>query len=197
MLRFFRGGGVGQLVVGGVVSAIIVAFVVEFRAGRGPTAKLKRECAVRIGSACVDPKDYFAEFGLIAPRGLEGPAAKRLGLRKKTLEGIVERELLVEKARALGLGVGEDTIDSELEAGRAHVSLPAAEISKLSATLGLCRIDRGGQSCEPGSDRGVRQLRVRKSPSDPFDYKLYEREIRMLTNRGPREFKEMQERELL
>lgn len=197
MLRFFRGGGVGQLVVGGVVSAIIVAFVVEFRAGRGPTAKLKRECAVRLGSACVDAKDYFAEFGLIAPRGIEGAASKRLSLRKKTLEGIVERELLVEKAHALGLGVGEETIDSELEAGRAHVSLPAAEITRLSATLGLCRIDRGGASCEPGSERGVRQLHVRKSPSDPFDYKLYEREIRTLTNRGPREFKEMQGRELL
>lgn len=197
MLRFFRGGGVGQLVVGGVVSAIIVAFVVEFRAGRGPTAKLKRECAVRVGSNCVDPKDYFAEFGLIAPRGIEGPQAKRLQLRKKTLDGLVERELLVEKARALGLGVGEETIDAELEAGRAHVSLPAAEISQLSATLGLCRIDRSGQTCEPGADRGVRHLHVRKSESDPFDYKLYEREIRLLTNRGPREFKEMQERELL
>lgn len=197
MLRFFRGGGVAQLVVGGIVSAIIVAFVVEFRAGRGPTAKLKRDCVVRFAGSCVDPKDYFAAYGLVVPRGMEGAMAKRYALRKKTLDGLVERELLVEKARALGLGVGEETIDAELEAGRAHVSLPAAEAPQLSARLGLCRLDRGGAGCEPGSDRMVRHLHVRKSASDPFDYKLYEREIRMLTNRGPREFKEMQERELL
>jgi peptidyl-prolyl cis-trans isomerase D len=197
MLRFFRGGGVAQLVVGGIVSAIIVAFVVEFRAGRGPTANLRRECVVRYAGNCVDPKDYFAEYGLIVPPGVEAATAKRLSLRRKTLEGLAERELLAEKARALGLGVGQETIEAELEAGRAHVSLPAAEATQLSARLGLCRIDRSGQSCEPGSDRMVRQLHVRKSPSDPFDYKLYERDIRMRTNRGPREFKEMQGRELL
>ncbi|MFZ5895998.1 MAG: peptidylprolyl isomerase [Myxococcota bacterium] len=198
MLRFFRGGGVAQFVVGGIVSAIIVAFVVEFRAGSGQaTAKLKRDCVVRYAGSCVDPKDYFAAFGLIAPRGLEAARAKRLGLRKKALDGMVERELLVEKARALGLGVGEDTINAELEAGRAHVSLPAAEATELSANLGLCRIDRAGRTCEPGTDRMVRQLRVRKTPNDPFDYKLYEKEIRLLANRGPKEFKEMQERELL
>ena len=43
----------------------------------------------------------------------------------------------------------------------------------------------------------VRHLRVRRTPNEPFDYKLYEREIRVLANRGPREFKLMQERELL
>lgn len=51
--------------------------------------------------------------------------------------------------------------------------------------------------CEPGATRGVRQLRVRRTASEPFDYKLYEREIRILANRGPREFRAMQERELL
>lgn len=201
MLRFFRGGGVAQLLVGGIVSTIIVVFVVEFRAGRGPTAGLKRQCAVEYAGTCVDQKEYFAAFGLVAPRGLEASAIKRLGLRKKVLDGLVERELLVAQARSLGLGVGEDTIDAELAAGRAHVSVPAADAHDISAMLGLCRIDPRSDPnrprCEAGSERMVRQLRVRNTPTDPFDYKRYEKEIRLLSNRGPREFKVMQERELL
>jgi peptidyl-prolyl cis-trans isomerase D len=38
---------------------------------------------------------------------------------------------------------------------------------------------------------------VKRTEGEPFDYKLYERQVRMMTNRGPKEFKEMQERELL
>jgi peptidyl-prolyl cis-trans isomerase D len=197
MLRFFRGGGVAQLLVGGIVSTIIVVFVIEFRAGQGPTAGLKLQCAVDYAGECLDQKDYFAAFGVVAPRGLEASATKRLGLRRKVLDGLVERELLIAQARSLGLGVSEDTIDAELAAGRAHVSLPAAEAAELSGTLGLCRIDAGGRGCEPGSERMVRQLRVRRTPSEPFDYKLYEKEIRILSNRGPKEFKAMQEREIL
>jgi hypothetical protein len=197
MLRFFRGGGVSQLVVGAIVSAIIVVFVIEFRAGQGPTAGLKRQCAVDFAGHCADAKEYFAAFGVIAPRNADAAALKRLGLRRKVLEGLAERELLVAQANVLGLGVSEETIDSELAAGRAHVSLPAAEITELSGNLGLCRIDAAGRGCEAGTDRLVRQLRVRRSANDPFDYKLYEREIRIMANRGPREFKAMQERELL
>lgn len=197
MLRFFRGGGVAQVLVGGIVFAIILVFVFEFRSGRGPTAGLKRQCTVEYAGECVDPKTYFAAYGLVAPRGVEAKAARRLGLRRKVLEGLVERELLASQAEKLGLAVGEDAIDAELEAGRAHVSLPAADVLELSPRLGLCRLDRSGRGCEPNTDLMVRQLRVRRTPNDPFDYKLYEREIRSVANRGPREFREMQARELL
>jgi peptidyl-prolyl cis-trans isomerase D len=187
--------------VGGIVSTIIVVFMVEFRAGRGPTAGLKRQCAVEYAGTCLDQKDYFAALGVVAPRGAEASALKRLGIRKKVLDGLVERELLLAQARTLGLGVGEDTIDAELAAGRAHVSLPAAEGAQLSAGLGLCRLDPRSDprdpQCEAGSERMVRQLRVRRTANEPFDYKLYEKEIRVLANRGPREFKIMQEKELL
>jgi parvulin-like peptidyl-prolyl isomerase len=197
MLRFFRSGGVGQFVVGAVVFTIILVFAVEFRAGRGPTAGLKRHCAVEYRGTCLDQKDFFAAYGLVVPRGVDAAAAKRLGLRRRVLEGLVERELLIAQAHELGLNVSEETINGELEAGRAHVSIPAAESAETSARLGLCRIDKSGSMCERGTDRMVRQLHVRRTPTEPFDYKLYEREIRVLSNRGPREFKEMQGRELL
>ncbi len=198
MLRFFRGGGFAQALVGTVVGAIIIVFIIEFRAaGQGPTAKLKRDCAVSYEGTCLDQKDYYAAFGVVSPRGLSPAYAKKIELRKRVLEGLVERELLVAAGKKLGLGVSEETVNSELEAGRAHVSLPAADIAELSAMLGLCRLDSSSRRCEPGSPRLVRQLRVRRTPSEPFDYKLYEREIRILANRGPKEFKAGQQKELL
>lgn len=198
MLRFFRSQGAGQVIVVGIVAAIILVFVIEFRAGRGnPTGGLKELCAVRYQGHCVEQKDYFAAYALIAPPRLENGAARRLDLRRRVLDGLVERELLVGQAHTLGLDVSEAVVDEELVAGRAHVSLPAQDTRRLSATLGLCRLDQGGGGCEPGTPRMVRHLRVRRTPSGPFDYKLYEREIRVVTNRGPREFKAMQERELL
>lgn len=196
MLRFFRSEGIGQVLVFGIVVAIIVVFALEFRAGSGsPTARLKQECAVELGRECVDTKDYFAAYGLVAPRGLPAKAARSLSLRKQVLEGLAERELLYVEARRLGLFVSDEIVDQELAAGRAYVSLPAAQAERLAANLGLCRLDPGG--CEVGSPVGVRQLRVKRTPNDPFDYAIYEREIRLLANRGPKEFRAAQEREIV
>jgi len=198
MLRFFRSGGVAQVLVGGIVFAIILVFVVEFRAGRGPlTAGLTEQCAISFDGYCVDGKEYAAAYSLVAPRGLDPKAARNLGLRKTVLDGLVERELLIAQAKKLGLGVSDDALTRELELGRAHVSLPAHEADLVSTRLGLCRLEENGRRCEPGATRGIRQLRVRRTASEPFDYKLYEREIRILANRGPREFRQMQKRELL
>lgn len=198
MLRFFRGGGVAQIIVGGIVCAIIVVFVLEFRAGRGGvTTKLQRECAVEFDGHCVDNKAYFAAFSLIAPRGLEPKQVKALGLRQRVLDGLVERELLVAAAKKAGIGISQDALERELMAGRAHVSLPAELAPELAPALGLCLINESRQGCEPGTPMGVRQLRVRRTESEPFDLKLYEREVRILTNRGPKEFRAMQERELI
>jgi peptidyl-prolyl cis-trans isomerase D len=67
----------------------------------------------------------------------------------------------------------------------------------LSAQLGMCRISEDGRGCEPGGDTMVRYLRVKRTADEPFDYTLYEREVRVLANRGPKEFKEMQQREMI
>lgn len=197
MLRYLRSGGVAQVIVALSAAMIILVFAVEFRPGRGALSKLSQSCAVEYEGTCVNQKDYFASYGLIVPRGIESKDVRNLQLRKRVLDGLVERELLAHEAKALGLGVGNDAIESELEKGRAHVSLPAEHARVLNARLGLCRYRENGAGCEPGAGDMVRQLRVRRTPNDPFDYKLYEREIRIAANRGPREFKHMQERELL
>lgn len=197
MLSLFR-TGIGNVVVAGIAFLIIVAFAVEFRAGNnGPAGKLARDCAVSYDGYCVDAKEYYAAHGLIVPRGVEPKVAKKYSFNKRVLDGLVERELLVAEAKKLNLGVGEESLEADLMAGRARASLPADSMAELSPMLGLCPPAGGGYSCAPGSDYPVRQVAVRKTEGEPFDYKVYEREVRMRTNRGPKEFKEMQERELL
>jgi len=198
MLSIFRGGGVSQVLVGGIAFSIILVFALEFRAGRnGPTASLKKECALELKGDCIDPKEYYASFGLVMPRGVDPRAAKQLGLHKKVLDGLVERELLVAEAKRLGITASEDDVEAELLNGRAHVSLPAADAQNLSYQLGLCRRAEDGRGCESGTDTMVRELHVKRTPDEPFDYAVYEREVRILANRGPKEFKEMQQRELM
>ena len=197
MLSLFR-TGIGNVVVAGVAFLIIVAFAVEFRAGsNGPTGKLARECAVAYDSHCVDAKEYYAAHGILVPRQVDAKASKKYSLNKKVLDGLVERELLVAEAKKLGLQVGEDALEADLMAGRVRASLPAEVVTEFSAMLGLCPPSNSGYSCAAGSDYPVRQLQVQRTEGEPFDYKLYERQVRMMTNRGPKEFKEMQERELL
>jgi peptidyl-prolyl cis-trans isomerase D len=197
MLSLFR-TGIGNVVVAGIAFLIIVAFAIEFRAGRsGPTGKLARECAVAYDGYCVDAKEYYAAHGMIVPRGVEPKVSKKYGFNQRVLDGLIERELLIAEARKLGLNVGEDALESDLMAGRVRASLPAASMAELSPMLGLCPPAPGGYGCAPGSDYPVRQLAVRRTEGEPFDYKLYERQVRLMTNRGPKEFKEMQKRELL
>src|SRR5882724_8040983 len=198
MLSIFRGGGVAQVVVGGIAFSIILVFALEFRAGRnGPTASLKKECAIEIRGACIDPKEYYASFGLVAPRGLDPRGARQLGLHKKVVDGLVERELLVAEAVRLGISASESDVEAELLNGRAHVSLPAQDAEKLSYQLALCRRSEETQGCEAGTDTMVRELHVKRTADEAFDYAVYEREVRILANRGPKEFKEMQQRELV
>src|SRR6188768_2912057 len=197
MLSIFRGGGFSQVLVGGIAFSIILVFALEFRAGRnGPTASLKKECAFELKGDCVDPKEYYAAYGLLM-RNINPRASKQLSLRKKALDGLVERELLVTEAKRLGISASESDVEAELFNGRAHLSLPAQDSLNLSAQLGLCRIAEDGRGCEPGGDTMVRYLRVKRTADEPFDYTLYEREVRVLANRGPKEFKEMQQRELI
>ena len=180
-----------------IVVLIIAVFALEFRAGRGsPTSALSEECAVKYAGNCIDSKDFYAAVGLIAER-VPPKQSRALSLRKKILDGLAERELLYEEAKKLDLGVSDDAIEQEIMAGRAYVSLPAADADMLAYQLGLCRRSQAGFGCEAGTALGVRQLHVRRTPAEPFDYNLYQKSLRVVANRGPKEFRAMQERELV
>ncbi len=209
MLSVFRQGGAAQPLVGAVVSLVIVVFVIEFRAAsnRG-SGKVAVECAVRVGSRCLDEKDYVAAQRLAAWDGMEPRVMRELDFERRIAEGLVERELLLAEAEKIGLGIGDAEVESELEAGRVRVSLPARDLAHLSQRLGLCNWipnplisdpDRARKLavCDPAGPRGVRTIEVKSSKTGRFDYKIYERTIRVRANRSPKEFRESQRDELI
>jgi peptidyl-prolyl cis-trans isomerase D len=196
MLDIFRRGGVAQLVVGAIAVTIIIVFALEFRPGRGAVARLTEQCAVKVHDSCVSQKEFLAAYGLIVPYGASPKLIKQLDVRRHIVGGLVERELLVAEAKRLGLGISEGAVDDELASGRFHVSLPVGERT-LSRALLLCKVDQMTDQCEPGSEMLRYVPDVKSVETGEFDYKKYERIVRNVANRGPREFKEMQERELL
>jgi peptidyl-prolyl cis-trans isomerase D len=196
MMNLFRPGGGGQWIVAAVASVIIVVFVVEFRTGRGPThATMAEDCAVKVAGTCASRKEFHAAYGLIAHQGIPAKQIKAMKLPEMVIEGLVERELLVAEARKLGVGVGEDDLDSELTQGRAHVSLPVASADMLGFRLGLCVPNPMTYACAASAPL-FRLLPVKRAQDKKFDNKIYERVIRTYTNRGPKQFREMQEREV-
>src|SRR3954464_8881784 len=54
MLSSFRKGGVIQFLMGGVIVAIIIAFMLDYRRS-GMKRSFHSECAVEVGSTCVAP----------------------------------------------------------------------------------------------------------------------------------------------
>lgn len=197
MMNLFRSGGLGQWIVAGVASLVIVVFVVEFRTARGPAnAKVAADCAIKMPGVCVSSKDFFSSYGLIVPPGVSAKQIKSLKLPEQVLEGLVERELLVKQAEQEGIGLGNDDLDGQLTQGRAHVSLPAAIAPTLGAQLGLCIPGGRNYGCAPSAEL-MRLMSVRRSSDGRFDTSKYEREVRIRTNRGPKQFRELQEREVI
>jgi peptidyl-prolyl cis-trans isomerase D len=179
--------------MGAIVVAIIAVFILEFRsAGSLPSGSIKRECAAKIDGDCVTPKDYYAAYGLIVPRQVPLKQVKALGLRRHVLDGLIERELLVEEANRLGLSTDEEAAKRELRLGRAHASLPAQHALRLGHMLDLSSFDEHGVIRDQVRDLGILDAKTQEVDDD-----LYTRVVRATTNRSPKEFLKMQQREVL
>ncbi len=181
--------GMGQIFVGVIVALIIGAFALS-GGTQGPLLP-SSECAVKVGKHCVDPKEYYAAYGLMSSIGLNEKAAKQLQLRAQIAQGLAERELLLEEAARLGISVSEEEVNDELAEGRTRVSLPAASAERLSLSLAMCVEGPGG--CAPGTF-GLRALPVKKD--GVLDYERYKKMVRLAAGRSPAQFKEMQKREI-
>ena len=200
MLSFFRQSGAANWLGVLIVGAIALVFVLEFRPGRRATgAGIAEECALEVQERCIAEKEFYAAYRLMAPPGADAKTLRKLGLRAHVINGLVERELLLREAERFDLAVGEDELDARLTQGRAQISLPAAYADQLAWQLGLCpRLSTPlARGCDPGAALGVRRLPVTSTKTGAFDYKKYERVVRTTTNRGAKEFKEMQRREVI
>ena len=185
MMSFFRKGGLfTQILMGGVVLAIIAAFVLG---GQFGTTKTER-CAVKFKGTCVDLKEFNAGYGLaVRASGLELTPEGAREIKGMILNGFAERVLLSHDAKRFGISVSEDELDRQLMEGRARLSLPAEHEAQLAGQLRLCIPE--GPACAPGT-QGIRMLPVKDDGS--FNPDLYRRVVRNFAGRGPKQFKEMQ-----
>lgn len=166
------------------VVAICVVFIFEFRpatnaqVGSGPT------CAAEVHGTCIPTTEFWAAYRLLAPRGADEGRLRAMGFRRQVVEGLVDRQLLSEDAKRLGIAVSDDEVTRELAAGRAHVSLQADRLRQVGYALGL-------------DENLVRLLPVKNPKTNKFDPKVYEREIRAITKMSPVDFRDFERKELL
>ncbi|MBX3183635.1 MAG: SurA N-terminal domain-containing protein [Polyangiaceae bacterium] len=182
MLRLLRQGGAGQWLMGAIVVAIIIVFIVPAVSGQG--GSLSTECSVKVQGRCVNVKDYFAAYGLITASEMSAKEMRGLNLKTAALEGLVERELLLLEAKRLGITLSEAELDAELMAGRIHVSIPVEQHEYLA------RPTRIGKEM-------VRYLPVNDPTTQAFDYATYERIIRNVTGRSAGDYRDQARAEVL
>jgi peptidyl-prolyl cis-trans isomerase D len=187
MLDLFRKRGLTSIVYGIIIVATILVFVINFRPNANQkSASLREACVANVRGFCVEPKAHRAAYRMLMPHDMSGNVlterAKAMGLNKIALDGLVERELLINEAERLGLTVSEDEVNQAVIGGFIYISVPM-ENPRLVNSLGV----RDGFIAADFRDKKTKQ----------FDMKVYERNIRAYTGRSPTEYKEWQQRELL
>src|SRR5258708_29199019 len=186
------------------MAATIFAFVVTFRPqAQSKTASLREACVARVYGRCVDPKDFGAAYRMMMPTR-SATLSRRLNLKKIALDGLIERELLDEEAKRLGIGATDAEVTDQLYSGFVRVSVPASAPALARAVLqqmyqgyarsGLVQQDVA-QAHLNDRDSAI-PVDFRDPKTKRFDIKVYERQVRNLSNRSTTELREEQAREL-
>ncbi|MGO9836918.1 MAG: peptidylprolyl isomerase [Polyangiaceae bacterium] len=205
MLDFFRQRGLSNAIYGAIIVATIFAFVVTFRPNAtSRTASLNETCVAKVHGRCIDPKDFGAAYRMLMPTR-SASTSRHLNLKRVALDGLVERELLDDEAKRLGIGVSESEVTDQLFAGFVRVSVPAADPTVAQSILyemyqGYARAGIVSQEVAQAhfNDRDAAiPVDFRDPKTKRFDLKIYERQVRNMSNRSATEFREGQARELL
>ncbi|MGA7120313.1 MAG: peptidylprolyl isomerase [Polyangiaceae bacterium] len=205
MLDFFRQRGLSNVIYGAIIVATIFAFVVTFRPNAtSRTASLSERCVARVRGRCIDPKDFGSAYRILVP-SRSGSQSRKLNLKRIALDGLIERELLDDEAKRLGIGATDAEVTDQLYAGYVRVSVPAADASVAQSILlemyqSYARAGFVSQEVAQAhfNDRDTAiPVDFRDTKSKAFDMKVYERRVRELSNRSTTEFREEQARELL
>jgi peptidyl-prolyl cis-trans isomerase D len=205
MLDVFRQKGLANVIYGVIMAATIFAFVITFRPqAQSRTASLSEACVARVYGRCIDPKDFGAAYRMMMPTR-SAAMSRRLNLKRVALDGLVERELLDEEAKRLGIGATDAEVTDQLFSGFIRVSVPAADPSIAQTVLqqmyqGYSRsgLVQPEIAQEHFNDRdSAIPVDFRDPKTKMFDIKTYERQVRNLSNRSTTEFREEQARELV
>jgi len=180
-------------ILGGfAVIAIALVFIIQFRPNAGQQVAETARCAVEVRGTCLPSSHFAASYRMLAPRGADAEWARQRGLRRIASEGLVERHLLNEDAKRLGITVSDDDLNAELASGRMHISIPLAPITLADGRT----LDTRSYAYAPLFPM-LRPLNVKNRQTGKFDLKLYEKEVRGLAKMSPQEFREYQKEELV
>lgn len=175
-----------SLLGGLAVLAIAIVFIFSFQPGGGANqvAADAPDCAAEVRGSCIRSAHFTASYRLLAPRNADAARLRSMRLKTQTIDGLIERQLLADDARRLGLGVSDDDLTRELATGRFRVSLPAEKVRQYGYALGL-------------AEDGVRVIPVNDKKSGGFDTKTYEKQVRTLAHMAPPDFRDYQREEIL
>ena len=189
MLDMFRSKGLSSVVMGAVIVATVLIFVIQFNPSAGKkAASLTQTCAATVRGYCIEPKDHKAAYLLLVPVDEHGVRlfghAKQMHLPEIALDGLIERELLVSEADRIGLTVSEDEVNDAIISGFLRVSIPA-DRPELEMSL------------QAHDGRKYVGYYFRDPKTKEFDEKIYKRNLKNLMDRSPVEFREVEQREIL
>src|ERR1017187_5114920 len=135
MLSFFRQKGLSNVLYRAIILATILTFVIEFRPNASTrTASLSEMCAARVRGRCLDPKDFSSAYRILMP-SRSAEMSRRLNIKRVALDGLIERELLDDEAKRLGIGVTEAELTDQLYDGYVRASVPLADPAIMQSVL--------------------------------------------------------------
>jgi peptidyl-prolyl cis-trans isomerase D len=205
MLSFFRQKGLSNALYGVIIFGMILMFVIQFRPNASQkTASLSEACAARVRGRCIDPRDFSSAYRLLMP-SRSAETSRRLNIKRVALDGLIERELLDDEARRLGISATEEEVTDQLYSGFVRASVPSADPAVAQSILqemyqSYARAGLVSQEVAQAhfNDRDTAiPVDFRDPKSKMFDMKVYERQVRNLSNRSTSEFRVEQARELL
>lgn len=179
MLNLFRQKGVMSFIYTLLMGAVIVVFVVQFRPNAdSPVSGFSRKCVAKIRGTCIDEREWRAQRYLL--RGeYDAPG---VNWNKAAVDSLIERTLLEQEAKRLGVRVTDDDVMNEIVRWRVHVTVPAA-MRPQGRSLGI-------------DPTGVR-WRQFGTKDKPFDQSVFEKVVQSSTGQNTTEFLDSQAQELV
>ena len=181
--------------IGGLfVILVAVVFIVQFRpaSGDAPGGGAGPTCAIEIHGGCIPTTHFWASYRLAAG-GFDQTYLKRMGLRRIVTDGLIERWILNEDAKRLGITVSDDEITKELARGRAYVSLPSDKEREIGYYLGLL----APQPQRLEWEVPFRAIPVKSSKTKAFEFKQYDKAVRTMTKLSVDDFRDFQRQEMI
>ncbi len=179
MLDMFRKRGVMSVVYSVLLGAVIIVFVIQFRPNsNGPVTGLTQKCVAKVRGTCIDERDWRAQRYLI--RGQYDVPS--VNWNKAAVDSLVERTLLEQEAKRLGVRVTEDEVMHELVRWRVHVTVPI-----------LLRPQMRQLGVNPD---GVRWTQF-GTKEKPFEQATFEKVVQATTGQNVTEFVDTQQQELV